>query len=726
MGVNSEGKGEGGNIHLFHPVYHTFITPIRSRVDVDRIWPVHLDEVDEEELIDTFSEPPQFAERLAPVTVQFGDIYLKGHNWTELRIKILRHSLDLFGMIGRFMESTLQSGGNGARIPFTSLALDPDTIHRIVELDYESGEATYQQLITQISEGTIALSLTTPFHAILPLMSDLEVRLMARISFTFYLRLIRKYQEFLKRHGEEGLFVLPFWIPESAFQKRVADIINEEFAIFAKDNRLGQPHLVFLLDSDQADHKENDVLMKSWNILANSHNGNGSGGPKNGSVKKPSKQSSSLHPATEGISVVFRDRAFSDWVVFANPSVKKLLDRTIAKVDSDLNTQGVHYGWAHFEDLDNLAHNPKSVQNLKQKLVKLAELGYVPLSPDFYVRGKLRGHLGCTDIEPQTVDVYDNSAGTDWHPESRLFSRWSGLKVHQGKNGVPPVKTVLDHRKIRINKPDGFVDAEAPQCWKLAWGRVKETCTRAVIGDLEKCTGGMAEVLGNLVGGTNAKKKSQNVIDFLTNYTYVYWREHFIQHDLSEADINIHEMANEHLRNGLKQNLNERDAAIASAAAQAIFFAFDSGRSTGTRYEHMDQRAFYQNVAMLTLSMCNAVYAYHWLKEPKKARKMVDLLKTELIGFDTAFQRYGLADLGVKKKSWEEALQSQVDDSKDNVVKRAARRVAGCHLRQLGYTRDFSREDELTPTSCGHLWNDEISNLNYKYENPFFCGVREG
>ncbi len=709
-------RADGTAIHLFHPIYHTFTTPIRSRIDVDRTWPVRLEDVDSEDLIDTFSEPPQFAERLSPVSAQFGDHIIRGHNWTELRIKLIRRALDLYGMIGRFMESALQQSGSGARIPFASFSLDPDTIHRIVELDYESGESTYQHLMAQFMEGTLAPGLTTPFHALLPLMSDTEIRLCARIAFVFYLRVIKKYQEFLKRHNEDGLVVIPFWVPESAFHSRVAEILNDEFCKFCKKERLGRPHLVFLLDSHQADFKENDVLMKSWNLLTNSSNGHVKSEPA-----KPVKGNASLHAATDSNSVVFRDRVFSDWVVYANPSVKKLLDRTIAKVDSDLNTQGVHYGWAHFEDLDALVHNPKSVMNFKQKLVKLAELGYIPLSPDFYIRGKLRGQLGYTTNEPQPVKVKDNSAGPEWEPQSATFARWEGVKAG-GSNGD---KVVIEHRKYARNKPEGTIEEEAPQCWKVGWSKVRQACLRQIIGDLETCEGGMAEVLFHFAAGPNVQRKRENVHDFLTHYTYVYWREHFIQHDLSEADINIHEIANQYLRGGQKPALSEKDAAIAGAAAQAIYFALDSGRSTGTKYEHMDQRAFYQNVAMLTLAMCNAVYVYQWLKDGKRTRKMVDLIKSELIGFEGAFQKHNLSQFGVKRKSWEAALVSQIEESKDNVVKRAATRVAALHLRPLGFTREFSREDELTTTNVGHLWSVEISNINLKYENPYFCGVRE-
>lgn len=698
------------SIHLFHPIYHTYSVPMRSRIDVDRTWPARLDELDSEELIDTFSEPPQFVERVAPVSVQFGEQIIRAHNWTELRVKILRQTLDLFGLIGRFIESTLKRGGAGSRIPFTSVSLDPDIIHRVIELDYETGESTYQQLVGLFGDGAISPGITPPFQNLLPTLSDSEIRTIARITFTFYQRIIKKYHAFLKRNGEEGLMVLSFWLPETAYQTRVIDILREEFDEFSRKERLGKSHLVFLLDSDQANFKETDVLMKSWNVLN-----------PNGASKKPRPAAHGHHPATDSCSVVFRDRVFSDWVAYANPSVKKLLDRTIAKVDSDLNAQGVHYGWAHFEDLDAMAFSPKSVVNFKQKLVKLAELGYVPLSPDFYIRGKLRGQLGYAKSEPLAVDMREESAGIDWSEDRRGFVRWNGQRL--SNNSGEPV--VAEARKFQRNTPEGLIEDEAPQCWKLAWMLTRDHCLKEAIGDPEEMDGGMYGVLADLVGGNNARRKKQNVMDFLVQYTHIYWREHFIQHDLSEADINIHEIANETLRQGLKANLTEREAAVAGAAAQAIYFAFDSGRATGTKYEHMDHRAFYQNVAMLTLAMSNAVYAYQWMGETKKARKLVDMIKTELIGFETAYQRYTLSKYNVKKKCWEKALEPHIDDSKHNIVRRAAVRVAATQLRPLGYTRDFSREDELATTNVGHIWSLESNNLNWKFENPYYCGVKE-
>jgi hypothetical protein len=104
---------------------------------------------------------------------------------------------------------------------------------------------------------------------------------------------------------------------------------------------------------------------------------------------------------------------------------------------------------------------------------------------------------------------------------------------------------------------------------------------------------------------------------------------------------------------------------------------------------------------------------------------MLALLKTELLEFDTAFERYNLAQYGVSIQQWKKAIRSEVEDSKDNVVKRAALRIAARHLRPLGYVKDFTRQDANVTTNVGHIWSIESCRENFCYENTAFCGVNE-
>ncbi len=705
-------------INLFHPIYHCFTYPIGCRTDIERILPANLEDEDTEELIDNFSEPPVWVERFSPLAVQVGDQIIRGKNASDLMLKVYRTMFDLFQGVGRFIESTMSqsTGDDGITFPFMSVCIDPDTMHRIIEADYESGDTTYSTIIKLFSQGTVSPCLTTPFHSLLPLLnSDAEIRLCVRSSLIFYLRIVKIFSDFLGRHGENGLLVVPFWLPESAYSQRLLDILDEEFQTMLKKEKLGAGHLLLMLDNHQAENQENDVLMKSWNQVPVSHAGNGR------SKSAARDKHDGLHPGVQNASLLFRDRAFSDWVIHANPSVKKLLDRTIAKVDSDINSQNVHYGWAHFEEMEAITYTPRAMINFQQKLIKLTELGYLPLAPDFYIRGKLRGEFGCTHHEPQNVSVKDGSAGNGWDlTDSKCLGRWLGRR--EGCEG-PDAFIAKPYQRLLPNGEK--VTEEGSPCWKIAWHKAHQKCYQAVVGDLETLKGGMVEVLATLCGHDNAERRRQNVHDFLANYTYVYWREHFIQHDLAEADINIEELSNKYLRAGIKRELEPLEIGIAGAAAQAIYFALDSTRSVGTGYENMDQRAFYQNVVMITLALVNSIYVSHWQGNPKNGRKLLGLLNTELVDFENAFERYQLAKLGFNKSEWIGAIKSEIEESRDNVVKRAAMRVAARHLRPLGYTKEFSRQDANATTNVGHIWSIETGRDNFCYENRFFCGVSE-
>lgn len=189
------------------------------------------------------------------------------------------------------------------------------------------------------------------------------------------------------------------------------------------------------------------------------------------------------------------------------------------------------------------------------------------------MRGKLRGEFGVTRHEPQAVQLRDQSVGNGWDMEnSQNFSRWLGLRPGKeaGEN-----KTLAPKPYVKVTA-EGKTEQPGHPCWKIAWEQVYRKCTHAVIGNLETLEGGMAEMLGEL-SSVAAEKARRNVNDFLANYTYVYWREHFIQHDLAEADINIQELASKHLRAGVREDLDETDVAKAGAAAQAI----DRGEAVG-------------------------------------------------------------------------------------------------------------------------------------------------
>jgi len=686
-------------MNFLHPIYHSHGYHTGSRTDIERILPPSLEEEDCDLLIDDLSEPPRFIERLAPVSTQVGKETIRAKNWTELMIKTLRVVERLLAQITLSIHQIVQSRfDERGMVPFISMDLDADTLHRIIEMDYELSENIYGEILDMFRAGIVAPSMTTPFQIILPTLEhEDDIRLLIRIGLNFYWPFYARYHRFLtKVHNEEN-FVASFWLPEGGYSRRVLEILYEEFMEKCKEENVPNPHLVVLLDNDQCVERDSDTLMKSWNVVALNEKG------------------------TETVSVVFRDRTFSDWVTYSNPSVKKLIDRTIAKADSELNAKKIDYCWAHFDELQALCFNPKTAVNFEQKIVKLTELGYLPVSPDVFVRRKLLGRYGRTENEPHKVELKDRTALRDWHLNNVNLGRWEGLLDSNAET-----KIVDENHPYFRQTTNGRKEEPGPQCWKIAFNRMIRNCAAMVRGDYDKPGPGMFRVLADLVPTSDKRIKRRNVERFLVSYACVYWREHFLNFDMAEADLNLAVLAPETLLEGLRgAEMTPEEIVIASVAAQAYYFALGSQESFATLWENMDQRATYQCVVMASLALVNAIHVHHWLDRPEMARQLVNFYREELIGFEGAYERYNLSEYGVKPEEWKEAIKSDLPDCPMNVVERAARRIAARHLRHLGYRREFPKSDESITTNVGHIWSGEVEWGNFKWENPLFCGADE-
>jgi hypothetical protein len=232
-----------------------------------------LDEADLEELIDTFSEAPRYIERIAPVSAQVGEQVIRGKNWTELMIKGYRIFTGIFSNITVYVRQTMRDVFNEkGMIPFLSLAIEPDTLYRILEMDYETAENTYARIMELYKEGVVAPCATIPFHLILPMLeNDYDVRLCTRIGLLFYWPILMTYHKYLKATHNDSQFVVPYWLPEGGYSKRVVQIIYNEFKLKCKEEKVKEPHLVLLLDNHQSMERDTDVFMKSWTVHGARH-----------------------------------------------------------------------------------------------------------------------------------------------------------------------------------------------------------------------------------------------------------------------------------------------------------------------------------------------------------------------------------------------------------------------------------------------------------------------
>ncbi len=684
-------------LNQFHPVYHDYTYLAGSRVDIERLLEPELDMDDVEDLIDILSEPSQFFERLSPVSTTIGDQHIRGRNWTDMMIKCYRVFGRTFLRATSFLRQALINEHNEHNmVPFMSMSVDPDTLARLIEFDYEAGENSYLRLMQLYENGAVAPAMTTPFHCVLPLLrSDFDRRLCVRLSLLFFRPIINTYKHYLDK-AEKKILTVGMWLPEAVACSSTLKIIHEEFFAFCEEQGYENPHLVLLMDADSAEAPSLDRQMKSWCKL-----------------KVEGKELSDT-------TVVFRDPAFSNWLMTSHPSIKKIIDRTIAKVDNQLTEEKVHYTWAHFESIEALTYSPRDGVNFEQRILKLCELGYLSISPDTYVRRKLNGEFGVAKKEPLTVKFIEMEPAKDPIGAESRYGRWRGFGYDKdGKRAVMPNQAYT--RKTAKGKDK----RQGSPCWKIAWNLTAEKAFEFVGGDPDKMKGGALEMLAKLTGMKSKASFERNVESFLLEYGLIYWREHFIQHDLSEADIRIDDIAKRTLRKGSRKQLKPEELAAAACAAQAYYFLLDSCNSYGLDCENLDQRGMFQNSLMLTLAYVNMIAASHYLGKGQDSEQYFTHLEEHLFNFGEAYDRFDLKDYGVSKQAWNKAMQSEVNESKMNVVERASRRTATRHLMDFGYEDRFTMDDEEMTTNVGHVWSVEVDIPNYEWANAYFCGVKE-
>lgn len=689
-----------------YPVQVEYSYPLGSRIGMDRELPVDLEDEDPEELLDLFSSPAEYEERISPVSASFNQETLSGKNMTELQVKFIRILARRLGGVADVMEKANRTVfGERGPVPFMGLGLDPDTIVRIIELDYETADNVYSHIAALWDKGHATPVATTPFHTLLPLyQQDFEVRLLVRMGLEIYWPVLRKHNRSVARSLGPGLFTCVFWLPDGGYSARVLQIVHEEFLKRCEAEGIDKAHLVLLLDADQSKERETDALMKRWNTL------------------RPA-------PTTRDIvTIIYRERAFSDWVVQGRPSTKKQLDRTIAKVDAGLRDAGVDHLWSHFEPLMTLMSTFKTCANFEQKHIKLTELGYQPVGPDIFARRKVLGHGGIGEDEPRRTTLRDNTCWGSYEDYPGDMLKFTGLIE---ASGFGSKFFLADERPYARRSPDGTtVKSRGNPCWKPALHRALSNVHRAVVGDPKLFMGGMLGLLRGMLPYRRVPLAKANIEEFLVRCSRIHWKEHFIHHVYSEADIRLEEYARETLLANLpedaeRDDLDDTEIVAAAAAAEAIYHAHRGLASPAFAWPHIDQRCAYQNAVMMSLAVVHAIHALKWMDKGDEADALFAVFKEELLDFGGAYARHGIDKLGVTEKLWKATIKSQTPETDLNVVERAARRIGAKHLRNIGYRKEFERRDEHLPSSTGHLWTHEIDHLNYKWENEAYCGLAE-
>jgi hypothetical protein len=332
--------------------------------------------------------------------------------------------------------------------------------------------------------------------------------------------------------------------------------------------------------------------------------------------------------------------------------------------------------------------------------------------------------------EPRRTTLRDNTVWSSYPDQPGSMARFLGYEEVSG--GFTTKKVAVENRSYDQVLNDGTIRQRiGSPVWKPALMAALQRVHRAIVGEPKTFLGGMLGLMREMLPIRRVPVAMRNIEDFLVAMSRVQWKEHFIHHVCSEADIQLREIC---LSNLLKDapdeedelDLSDEDCCVYGAASQALFLAHMGLNSTAFAFENIDNRAVYENVTLMTLAVVHAVTAYKWRGEEEKATELFAVFKTELLEFEGAFQRHKIAEMGYEEKAWKRAIGSEVPtESELNVVTRAARRVGAKHLRLLGFRKDFDRKDESISNATGHIWSHEIGHLNFKWENETFCGLRE-
>ncbi len=697
---------EEPSVNRLHPIQVEYSYPIGTRIDMDRELPLDLGEEDPEDVLDLLSTPIAFEDRLSPLSANFNNETLKAINPSDLAMKFYRRlAANLRRVAAEIEVASRTTFGEKGPVSFLGLGLDPDTITRIIDADFETADNVYTTFVDLMESGFVTPVATTPFHSLLPLFQhDFEIRLLLRAGLEIYWPLLRKYNRAVSRLLGERYFIMPFWLPEGAYSARVLQLLHQEFTRRCEAENIKPCHLVLLLDSEQSKEREQDLLMKRWNTL------------------RPA-------PTTRDIvTILFKERTFTDWVIEGHPSTKKQLDRTIAKVDAGLRDRRIDHVWSHFEPLTTLLSTFRSCTNFEQKLVKLTELNYQPCGPDVFVRRKLLKTYGMEEDEPRRTTLRDDTCWSAYADTPGSLSRFTGYET---TGGFAPRKLPAVPRPYEARSESGeTVTHPGNPCWKPALLAALQRVHRAVIGEPKTFMGGMLGLIRETLPIRRVPVAIRNIEDFLVEFTHISWKEHFIHHGLSEADIQLREICLATLLKDAPEeedpDLTDEQCAVIGCAAHAIYLAHSGLNSTALAFENIDTRAVYENVALMTLAVVHAITALRWNDEGEKAEALFSVFQEEFLDFSNAYTRHGIAELGVDEKTWKETIASGVPlDSPLNVVERAARRLGGRYLRALGFRKEFDRKDEHHSTAVGHIWSHDINHLNYKWENEAFCGMAE-
>ncbi len=681
----------------FHPIFHFFTRLSGAKIDRrPDVLPTVLDDEDEcETALLALSEPPRLFQRISQVSINAGSKTIHGKNFPDMMCRcyqiIFKQFVDLYRQ---------RSVGYRGKPPAPlTVMFSPEDMDAFIELDAATQNNNFNQYLKAVESAAISPVMTVPFDLLMPTLNNFDKRVAIRAGLEIYVPLIKKYNASIPvGSSPQGPFIIPVHLPRFAIDNNTLAILWDETRRFANANDISAPQLLLLLDSMQL--AEPRTIDRKKDLVP---------------ICVPDA------PGAPVVALTF-DMKHSQWISLNIFAAKKTVDRIIAKKDMQLEEKGFKYCWLQIERLDNLFLVHRSQTDLRECINMLFQMGDIPIAADIFALQKLMcppkfaSRNMPASLMPRTAFNVDA-------PQKQTLDRWLGFKAGDAQpTCIPPRLTT----RFFGNKT---AEEKVPQCWKIAWNATRERVIAHIAGDVRTLTGGFIGAIADAIGPqATIDARRAAVLDFLGKYSRIYFREIFVQQEMSAADARVRRLFTACLPPDAPEP--SFDALISAAvAARGYYFLMASRRALATERDTMDQPDMYEAVMFLMLAVNDAAYLCVLRGDTAARDALFDLVRTELFDFETAYDRCNLATYGVTREDWALSIVSQLKDNKLNIVARVARYLAASQLQKHGFvfTADDPEcdTDRLTGTSCGHIRAPEMQSIKIKWENRDFCGFTE-
>ncbi|AHF79423.1 polysaccharide deacetylase family protein [Thermococcus paralvinellae] len=338
-----------------------------------------------------------------------------------------------------------------------------------------------------------------------------------------------------------------------------------------------------------------------------------------------------------------RDHQLSDAFAFNTLDAEGLI-RAVAegRVDVFKEKEGIPYLVFLSSDLEALLSNPQQLDKFLKWVKGLKEKGVEAVNAVEFVRKKLSAEYKCLEgecSEQFRINVKDYSSWSDYYDLSidgrTSDMRWTGVRREDNK--------VINrwHKGKKVS-----------QLWKFALTKLFRELNRAV----------RFGVMDLIKKYSNADDDS--IEEFLVRYARIFFREHYEYFDLDTSVDYVTEP------------IKDVDPALSLKLGRIYYIMLLANHSCPRFWENIDTRVTFGNVVAISKALIELIEIY--IEENSERANFLLLEYMKLLAFPQLYYDYdlfrmqGLEGWETSEEAWFASLESEVPNSKYNVVTRAA------------------------------------------------------